>query len=210
MESIAHLISALASLAWPLVFAVLLYKLFDPIRKLVESAMARKFTIKVAGNELSMEELSEQQRIAVSDLQEKVAKLEEQLMAAPAAKTREALAPVSGKRILWVDDRPKNNSLLMATLEERGQRIDTVLSTDEAMRQLERARYDAIISDMGRPENDHAGIELTRALREKGIDLPVYIYCGTWAASNLRDEAMSAGASGITSSASSLLAMLNS
>lgn len=210
MDSAAHLISAIASLAWPLVLAVLLYKLFDPIRRLVESAMARKFTIKVAGNELSMEELSEQQRIAVSDLQEKFARLEEKLAISPVEKALEASTVSSGKRILWVDDRPKNNSLLMATLEERGQRVDTALSTDEAIRQLERKRYDLIISDMGRPENDHAGIEMTRVLREKGVDLPIYIYCGSWAALNLRDEAMSAGASGITSSASSLLAMLNS
>ena len=52
MDDAAKLISAIASLAWPLVLAVLLIKLFGPIRSLVESARARKFTLKVAGNEL--------------------------------------------------------------------------------------------------------------------------------------------------------------
>lgn len=55
MNDLAKLISALASLAWPLVAAVLLFNLYNPIRTLVESALKRKFTIKVAGNELTME-----------------------------------------------------------------------------------------------------------------------------------------------------------
>jgi hypothetical protein len=76
MDDAAKLISAFASLAWPLVLAILLFKLFGPIRALVDSALRRKFSIKVAGNELTMEEVSEQQRVIVNDLQSKVADLE--------------------------------------------------------------------------------------------------------------------------------------
>lgn len=54
MESLAKLLSALASLAWPTIFAVLIFMLFEPLKKLIESARGRKFTIKVAGNELNM------------------------------------------------------------------------------------------------------------------------------------------------------------
>ena len=62
MESLAKLISALSALAWPAIFCYLLYKFHDPILTLIKSAQGRKFTIKVAGNELTMEEASEQQR----------------------------------------------------------------------------------------------------------------------------------------------------
>lgn len=209
MDNLAKLIAALASLAWPVVLAVLLFKLHQPIRTLLESALKRKFTIKVAGNELTMEEASEQQRAIVSDLQNKLAELEKRLnlgadtlalpLAAPAA---------SGKRILWVDDKPKNNSYLVATLEERGVRVDTALSTDEGLAQFKKLTYDIVVSDMGRPESDKAGIDLARKIKVVSPATPVYIFCGAWAAHHLRAEALAAGANEITSSGSTLLSAL--
>lgn len=211
MENIAKLVSALAALAWPVVLAALLYKLHVPIRTLLESALKRKFTIKVAGNELTMEEASEQQRAIVSDLQNKLAELEKRLNLGPdSVKVQMAAPPAKGqgKRILWVDDKPKNNSYLIATLEERGLRVDTVLSTDEGMAQFKKGAYDIVVSDMGRPEGDKAGIDLTRKLKVVSPATPVYIFCGAWAAHNLRAEALAAGASEITSSVSTLLSAL--
>lgn len=206
MADLAKLISALASLAWPIVFAVLLYKLYEPIRVLVNSARARKFTIKVAGNELTMEEVSEQQRAILTDLQEKVAEIEKK---APTAIARtSAESQPSKKRILWVDDQPKNNSYLVAGLSERGAMVDTALSTDEAVAKIKTGNYDIVISDMGRPEGDQAGLALTRQLKELNVQAPVYIFCGGWAAKNLRKNALEAGVSGITSSGTTLLSML--
>jgi hypothetical protein len=115
MEGLSKLITAVASLAWPLVLAAVLYELWGPIRALADSALSRKFTIKVGGNELTMEEASEQQRVILSDLQNKVAALEkhaepnvstDNIVLKPAARIR--------KTILWVDDNPKNNSYLIA------------------------------------------------------------------------------------------------
>ena len=209
MDAIAKLISALASLAWPIVLAVLLYKLYEPIRTLVESARGRKFTIKVAGNELSMEEVSEQQRAIVSDLQAKIAEIEKRISAGMIPLKRSINVSAStNKRILWVDDRPKNNSFLVAALEERGARVDIALSTNEAVVKIKKIPYDIILSDMGRPEGDKAGIDLTRKLKELSINTPVYIYCGSWAAQHLRDEALAAGVTEITSSGTTLLSVL--
>ena len=207
MESAPQLISSLASLAWPLVFAVLLYKLFEPIRSLVESARARKFTIKVAGNELSMDEASEQQRILLSDLQAKVAELE-RIAATPGPAAAFAEPSRSRKRILWVDDRPSNNSYLIATLEDRGASITNALSTSDALKKLAHESFDVVISDMARPEGEHAGLDLARKIKGSIPDLPVFIFCSRWAAENLQADALANGVSGITSSATSLLSML--
>ncbi|MBU8977509.1 hypothetical protein JI752_015265 [Lysobacter sp. MMG2] len=120
LDSLAKLIAAAASFAWPVVFAVLLYKLYEPIRNLVDSARGRKFSIKVAGNELSMEEASEQQRQVMSDVQAKLAELEQRLAASPVPVAAAAPAPqplTTGKRILWVDDNPRNNSFRSIKLE---------------------------------------------------------------------------------------------
>jgi len=209
MDAIAKLISALASLAWPIVLAVLLYKLYEPIRTLVESARGRKFTIKVAGNELTMEEASEQQRAIVSDLQAKIAEIEK-LVGAGLIPLQSPInvSASTNKRILWVDDRPKNNSFLVAALEERGARVDIALSTDEAIAKIKKTPYDIVLSDMGRPEGDKAGINLTRKLKELRISTPVYIFCGSWAVQHLRDEALAAGVAEITSSGTTLLSVL--
>jgi CheY-like chemotaxis protein len=209
MEGLSKLITAVASLAWPVVLAVLLYKLRDPIRALIESARGRKFTIKVAGNELTMEEASEQQRVMLSDLQNKLAALEKQVE--PNVNADNIVRHVSGpskKAILWVDDNPKNNSYLVASLEERGVRVDTALSTEEALTKFNKFHYDIVISDMGRPEGDKAGIDLIRKIKARGPDTPVFIFSGFWAASNLRDEALKAGATEITSSGTTLLSAL--
>ncbi|EXJ11316.1 hypothetical protein [Nitrincola nitratireducens] len=79
MESLSKLITALSSLAWPAIFGFFLYKFHKPIKTLIESARGRKFTIKVAGNELTMEEASEQQRKIVNDVQSRLAAIEKHL-----------------------------------------------------------------------------------------------------------------------------------
>lgn len=205
MESAAKLITAFATLAWPIVFAVLLIKLYEPIKGLVEAARARKFSIKIAGNELTMEEASKQQIDAFSDLQSKVAELEKRLAAASPEAALVAPSPARvGKRILWVDDSPKNNSFLVASFENGGTRVDTALTTDEGVAMFRRSEYDAVISDMGRPESEKAGIDLARAIKHISPDTPVYIFCGRWAAMNLREEALAAGVAEITTSGSTL------
>lgn len=209
MDALAKLLSALASLAWPLLFAVLLYHLFGPIRTLVESARGRKFTIKVAGNELTMEEASEQQRAIVSDLQTKLAELEKRIGSGIVPLLGTINPPTtSSKRLLWVDDNPKNNSYLVASLEERGVRVDIALSTDEALAKFKTTQYDIVVSDMGRPEGNKAGLDLTTKLKEFRPNVPVFIFCGASAARNLRDEALKVGVTEITSSATTLLSVL--
>lgn len=208
MEAAAKLISALAALAWPLVFGLLLIKLFPSIRELVESARGRKFSIKVAGNELTMEEASEQQRMLLSDVQGKLADLEKRLPLMNAGGTLSEPQAPTGNRILWVDDKPKGNSVLVESLEERGWRVDTAASTDEALRRLEHGHFDLLISDMSRPEGRKAGIDLARKVQGMPRVIPVYIYCGKSSATNLREEALAAGVTEITSSASTLMALL--
>lgn len=208
MDETAKLISALASLAWPLVIGVLFLKLFEPIRDIVKSARDRKFTIKVAGNELTMEEVSEQQQALLNDLQQKVSALERAPSATLSAVPSTATEPSSSARILWVDDNPRNNSILIASLEERGVRVDIALTTIDGIAKFKRGNYDAVISDMGRPEGERAGIDLVKSIKALGAPTPVFIYCGTWAARNLREEALAAGATEITASASTLVSRL--
>lgn len=99
--------------------------------------------------------------------------------------------------VLWVDDRPKNNIYERAALEALGIRFVISLSTDDALAKIRKSRFDAIISDMGRPEGAHAGYDLLAKLRKSGNQSPFIIYAG----SNLqehKDLARARGAQGST------------
>jgi hypothetical protein len=58
---------------------------------------------------------------------------------------------LSGAYVLWVDDNnPSQNVQERRALESFGIKFDLASSTDEALKWLDRAHYDAVISDIGR------------------------------------------------------------
>lgn len=206
MEGLSALVSALASLAWPAMVLFVLIRFYEPIKKLIESTNRRKFSIKVAGNELSFEEASEQQSAILQDIQEKVAALEARVVVNPdTARGFESNEAPTHQRILWVDDNPRNNSYLVAAIEDQGHIVDTALSTDEGFRKFSEKRYDSVVSGMGRPEGERAGIDLAKKIRRLDQETPIYIFCGKRAADNLKEHAQSEGVNGLTSSGITLL-----
>jgi len=86
--------------------------------------------------------------------------------------------PFVGVRILWVDDRPSNNTHFSRELTNRGAIILNVTSTLDALAALNREPFTAIISDMGRPEGQQAGIDLLDRVRQKGFTMPIAIFAG--------------------------------
>jgi CheY-like chemotaxis protein len=209
MESFAHFLSALASLAWPAIFAATIFMFSEPLKKLIESALGRKFTIKVAGYELTMEEATEQQIRIASDIQLKLVELESRMVVNAAEPLTPTRTPTrSSKCILWVDDCPKNNSFLIASLEERGAKVDIALSTEEGIEKFKTGQYDMVISNMGRPEGGQAGIDFLKKVRALNLNVPFFIFCGSWAAQNFEEESLKAGVTKITSSGTTLLSVL--
>jgi hypothetical protein len=62
---------------------------------------------------------------------------------------------------------------------------------------------------MGRPEGYETGNDITKEIRRNDREAPVFIFCGAWAAKNLKDRAIETGVNRITVSGSELLRMLN-
>lgn len=206
MEHTAKLISSLASLAWPIILATVLYLLRAPLKRFIDSWVNRKVTIKIAGNELTIDEASELQRISLADVQAKIAILEKQI------NTRgviidDSLAP-KNTSILWVDDRPKNNAYLVASLRDQGISVDLALTTEQGVGLYETGGYDAVVSDMGRPEGQHAGLDLFKRIRAYNTDVPFFIFCSARTARNMKKEALECGVTAITSSGTTLLSFL--
>lgn len=223
MDALADLLRALAALAWPGIIIILLFLFRQNVREVIESAKSRRFTVKVAGNELTMEEISEQQRNLISDLQQQVVGLQSQLQGlssggrGPAADEGARILEegVEGiNRILWVDDEPKRNATLIQSFQEQGIDVITALSTEEALRKLSRGSrgFDRVITDMGRFEsgkfNPFAGIELTRRIRPAYPDIPIILFTSAQSAREKREQALAAGVTEVTSSATALLKLL--
>ena len=79
-------------------------------------------------------------------------------------------------QVLWVDDRPENNYYERQAFEAFGLQFTLAQSTDEALEQLARSQYAAIVSDMGRPEGPREGYVLLDRLRNEGNLTPLFFY----------------------------------
>lgn len=61
---------------------------------------------------------------------------------------------------------------------------------------------------MGRPRSKKAGIELVKEIRAINQNVSYFIFCGSWAAKYLRNEALAAGVTEITAPENTLLSPL--
>jgi PAS domain S-box-containing protein len=79
--------------------------------------------------------------------------------------------------ILYVDDEPGLLELCQLFLEQTGEfRVDTVESAKDALAQIQKKQYDAVIADYQMPEMD--GISLLKAIRQRAGDLPFILFTG--------------------------------
>ena len=114
-----------------------------------------------------------------------------------ATQVKSTFVPSQHKQILWVDDRPDNNFYEREALKRYGVEFKLATSTDEALKILSSAKFDVIISDMGRPPDPRAGYTLLEAVRSKGDNTPYLIYAGSRAPQHAA-EAERRGAQGTT------------
>lgn len=111
------------------------------------------------------------------------------------------------KHILWVDDRPDNNTYERQAFESMGIEFTLALSTREALDILSKKRFGTIISDMGRKEGPREGYVLLDTLRTSGDQTPFFIYATSNAPKHKR-EAEEHGGQGSTNNPQELVAMV--
>jgi CheY-like chemotaxis protein len=121
--------------------------------------------------------------------------------------TPRAIRRASRSTVLWVDDNPNNNSYERQALEALGVSFVLAISTDEALKKISRQRFDAIISDMGRPPDSRAGYTLLDKLRANGDQTPFIIYASSRDPEHVA-ESRRHGAIGCTNNANELFEMV--
>jgi CheY-like chemotaxis protein len=214
MALATELIKALTSFAWPLILAILLWRLFPALKGIVTS---RDFNLKIAGMEVSVQDATDQFRTQIDDLQKQVILLRAgQKLNEASSESSKVPAPSAVRKspsILWVDDKPAGNAVEIAQLRDRGIDIVQAASTNEAMAILNsHSKFDAIISDMGRREGgeyrSQAGLILLNAIKRSGHypikrtgdKVPFYVYSSPKYAARNKDEVKAAGGEGATAS----------
>jgi DNA-binding NtrC family response regulator len=95
------------------------------------------------------------------------------------------------KRVLIVDDEPMIVSLLSTVLREKGWDVAGARSGTDGIDQLDRARFDVILTDLVMPGD--SGIDLLRAAKEIHPDVEVILMTG-YATADTAIEAMRNGA----------------
>ncbi|HXG64106.1 MAG TPA: ATP-binding protein [Blastocatellia bacterium] len=114
--------------------------------------------------------------------------------AAPAAASRDGLPSLAGVRALIVDDEPETRRLLAALLTRCGAEPVAAASVSEALREMEKSRFDILISDIGMPgEDGYSLIQKVRALpEEQGGNIPA-VALTAYARAEDRTKALAAG-----------------
>lgn len=106
--------------------------------------------------------------------------------------------------MLWVDDQPEGNAILVELLQKNGVQVDIARSTAEGLRKLSRSAYRLVVTDMGRMEDNAyrptAGLDFLVAARSIDNDVPAIVYSTGRAAELHRATALNAGAKVITAS----------
>lgn len=124
---------------------------------------------------------------------------------------RLASSPRGVARVLWVDDKPANNEVERSLLRGDGIVFDNVVSTAEAVAQLQLTGYDLVITDLGRwgssDRSRIAGRELLTSPLIVNGGPPVVVYGGRgtdWRAAELTGL----GAFGVARNRQDLLALV--
>jgi CheY-like chemotaxis protein len=218
MHSATQLITAIAALvgavAWPAVLLFVLIRFRTGLSEFVQNL--GEFSFKAPGLEATARRQQIEAAVAVGAALVKSSgdgsgSTEDPSLAAArlaeALPDRRAQENLQGALVLWVDDRPDNNRFERQALEALGVRFVISTSTDDAVNQLARQKFDLVISDMGRPPDPRAGYTLLDRMRQGRDDTPFIIYASSRAPEHIQ-EARSHGAVGCTNSPQELIGMV--
>jgi CheY-like chemotaxis protein len=202
-------VSFLQAIVWPLIVLIILLTLRTPLQRFfeelievnlkagpIETTVKRKQLFEAAASLGAatahwQDEAQDNQHIQNVEKTKDIAKAVDQLM------TPRTSRQIQGSSVLWVDDRPINNTYERQALEALGIQFSISKSTEDALERLQRKTYALIISDMARPPDQKAGYTLLEKVKAMHISTPFIIYAGSKRPEHIA-EARQRGAFGTT------------
>lgn len=112
---------------------------------------------------------------------------------------------VSVYRVLWVDDKPRNNDYIINMFSERNISFDRVTSTDDAVKKLSKNTYSLIISDMKRGNSPDEGVKLLKIKNKMFPSIPLVIYSSPISLDGYWQDAINERADLVTTKTTELL-----
>jgi CheY-like chemotaxis protein len=197
LDAFTRLVNAVV---WPGLAAFVLVRFEPDLRKFV--ANLGEFSVRTPVFEASVKRIQAEAAaaIAAAAISKEGATPETAVRGVKAAAdlVAQAVTPSVVRRagkatVLWVDDRPENNVYERQALEALGVTVVLSMSTEDALAELGKQKFDIIISDMGRPPDQKAGYTLLDNVRGSGDRTPFFIYMGSRALEE-RAEARRRGA----------------
>lgn len=129
MENLAKLLTSIAAVVWP----AIIFGIFLMLLPIIENFYTSdRLMVKVGNIEISASKAADQQIAQLSDVQVRLSRLEGRI----ASPIDQRQLPRDGL-ILWVDDHPENNAVEIALLEAQNFRVQTKISTTDALEFVE-------------------------------------------------------------------------
>lgn len=190
-SALIELIKVTPSLLWITLAIGALVVFYSPLTKIIEQGQVKEFQF--GALQIKMVERVSQAVVGVS--RKEIGELADSRALLPLINRFQLISTkIIGANVLWVDDHhPTQNFPLRRVVSAFGMRVDMARSTKEALDLIDSAKrnglakYDVIISDMGRdndekapcfgtPEPSEAGCHLAKKIAELKDGTPLIIY----------------------------------
>ena len=192
IESIKQLSDALATLIWPVLAVVIVWRLYPTIQRIIAS---RAFTVKMGGFEFTAQEATDKLIQSTAELQSRIAaldkspslggeELQRQIGTEPRDGREDTKEPTSRNRllreVLWVDDIPDRHAYEIAQLEALGVKVTITRSSRAALDLMNSRTFDAVVTSLSRSEegaySPTAGLSLLESAKEASFTGSVYVF----------------------------------
>lgn len=163
-EIVSELIKIIPDFLWFVIFIVLIFLFYKPIRN---NLIPRMSQLKGPGG-FEFNFIKDELERATNELDTETPLSSDQV----ARRAKRLAEIIEGSRILIVNDIPSKMRNVINILETLKVKVDVVASTSEALSLMVRTPYDVIISDIKRGQVDDEGIRFLEETVHRNLNRP--------------------------------------
>ena len=132
-------------------------------KQIKETILPRLGTLKILGVEIGL------LKNTLDEVASKRDDISEEDKWSPLKRAQHIKPVIEGAMILWVDDTPQMNSLLIKILNSLGSEVTIARNSDEALKLLHRHQFHVVVSDINRKEGKKAGLDMVKRMVQENV-----------------------------------------